>query len=61
MKSSKQTYPSLIQASLGLDTSTKGGQVDYFVCIKGAIKICAYDDETQELNEIISTGENPRK
>jgi len=33
-------------------------QVDYFVVIKGALKICAYDDETQELNEIVSTGDN---
>jgi len=32
--------------------------VDYFVVIKGAIKICVYDDSTQELDEIISTGEN---
>jgi len=33
------------------------GQVDYFVVLKGALKICAYDDETKELDEIISTGE----
>jgi dTDP-4-dehydrorhamnose 3,5-epimerase len=33
-------------------------QVDYFVVIKGALKICAFDDVTCELNEIISTGEN---
>ena len=32
------------------------GQVDYFVTLKGAIKICAYDEEKGELNEIISTG-----
>jgi dTDP-4-dehydrorhamnose 3,5-epimerase len=24
----------------------------------GALKICAYDDEMQELDEVISTGEN---
>ena len=34
------------------------GQVDYFVVLKGALKICAYDDETRELDEIISTGDN---
>ncbi len=26
--------------------------------ISGAMKICAYDDETRELDEIISTGDN---
>lgn len=34
------------------------GQVDYFVVLKGALKICAYDDESRELTEIISTGSN---
>jgi dTDP-4-dehydrorhamnose 3,5-epimerase len=33
------------------------GQVDYFLTIKGSLKICAYDDEKQELEEIISTGQ----
>jgi len=36
------------------------GQTDYFICLNGAIKICAYDDESQELDEIISTGEDPK-
>ena len=34
------------------------GQVDCFVVLKGALKICAYDDETEELDEIVSTREN---
>jgi dTDP-4-dehydrorhamnose 3,5-epimerase len=34
------------------------GQVDCFVVLKGALKICAYDDKTQELDEIVSTGDN---
>jgi dTDP-4-dehydrorhamnose 3,5-epimerase len=34
------------------------GQVDCFAVLKGAAKICAYDDETKELDEIVSTGEN---
>jgi len=34
------------------------GQVDCFVVLKGALKICAYDDETEELDEIVSTGDN---
>jgi len=36
------------------------GQIDYFVVVKGAIKICAYDDESRELTEIISTDANPQ-
>ncbi len=32
------------------------GQTDYFVVLKGAMKICAYDDKTGGLDEII-TGE----
>jgi len=31
-------------------------QVDYFICVKGTIKICTYDDKTRELDEFISTG-----
>lgn len=31
------------------------GQVDYFVVLQGAIKICAYDDLSGEINEIISS------
>ena len=32
--------------------------IDCFVVLKGALKICAYDDETEELDEIVSTGES---
>ena len=32
------------------------GQTDYFIVLKGALKICVYDEETKELDEIISTG-----
>ncbi len=48
------TYPGIVRAW----HKHERGQVDYFVCIKGAIKICAYDENTQELAEIVSTGEN---
>lgn len=34
------------------------GQVDYFIVLEGAIKICAFDEKTGELTEIISTGKN---
>lgn len=33
------------------------GQVDYFVVLEGAVKICAYDDVKGETNEIISSEE----
>ena len=35
------------------------GQVDYFLVIKGAMKICAYDEETRRLAEVISNGDKP--
>jgi len=34
------------------------GQVDHFVALKGAIKICAFYEESGELTEIISTGKD---
>lgn len=34
------------------------GQTDYFIALKGTIEICAYDEETGELNEIVSSGQN---
>lgn len=36
------------------------GQVDYFVVLQGAIKICAYHQESGELTEIVSTGHEPQ-
>lgn len=36
------------------------GQTDYFIVLKGALKICAYDDESKELDEVISTGQEPQ-
>ena len=35
------------------------GQVDYFLVIRGALKICAYEDEKRKLVEIISSGQKP--
>lgn len=46
------SYPSIIRAW----HRHLRGQVDYFIALKGAIKICAYNEETGELNEIVSTG-----
>ena len=35
------------------------GQVDYFLVLKGAMKICAYDEETQRLAEVIGSEKKP--
>ena len=45
------TYPNLIRAW----HRHLRGQTDYFLALKGMIKICAFDDKTNELNEIISS------
>jgi len=34
-------------------------QIDYFVALKGAIMICAYNENLGELTEIWSTGYDP--
>jgi dTDP-4-dehydrorhamnose 3,5-epimerase len=34
------------------------GQTDYMVVTKGSLKICIYDEETGELDEIISSGQD---
>jgi len=31
------------------------GQTDYFIVVKGAMKICAYDEKTNQLDEIIAS------
>ena len=35
------------------------GQVDYFLVLRGAMKICAYDEETKRLVEVIGSGDKP--
>jgi dTDP-4-dehydrorhamnose 3,5-epimerase len=35
------------------------GQVDHFLVLKGAAKICAYDDEKKSLVEVIGTSQKP--
>jgi dTDP-4-dehydrorhamnose 3,5-epimerase len=46
------TYPTVIRAW----HRHLRGQVDYFLVLKGTIKICAYDDQTGELDEVVSSG-----
>jgi dTDP-4-dehydrorhamnose 3,5-epimerase len=50
------TYPGMIRAW----HRHLRGQTDYFIVLKGALKICAYDEETKELDEIVSTGQDPQ-
>jgi dTDP-4-dehydrorhamnose 3,5-epimerase len=50
------SYPGMIRAW----HRHERGQVDHFLVVRGALKICAYDDETMELGEIISAGDNPQ-
>jgi dTDP-4-dehydrorhamnose 3,5-epimerase len=49
-----QTFPGVIRAW----HRHLRGQTDYFVALSGTIKICAYDEKTDELNEIISSSIN---
>lgn len=48
------TYPGIIRAW----HRHMRGQTDYFIVLKGTIKICAYNEKTKELNEIISTSKD---
>jgi dTDP-4-dehydrorhamnose 3,5-epimerase len=45
------TYPNIIRAW----HRHLRGQTDYFLALKGLVKICAFDEKTQELDEIISS------
>jgi dTDP-4-dehydrorhamnose 3,5-epimerase len=46
------TYPDIVRAW----HRHLRGQVDYFLALKGTIKICAFEDKTAELNEVVSSG-----
>lgn len=50
------TYPNMVRAW----HKHERDQVDYFIVIRGAIKICAYNEASGELDEIVSTAENPQ-
>lgn len=49
------TYPSVVRA---WHRHTRG-QVDYFLVVRGAMQICAYDGESGNLAEIIASEANP--
>ncbi len=46
------TYPAVIRA---WHRHTRG-QTDYFIVLRGVAKICAYDEKTKALDEVISIG-----
>ena len=48
------TYPSIIRAW----HRHLRGQTDYFLVLKGLVKICAFDEKTKELDEVISSALN---
>jgi dTDP-4-dehydrorhamnose 3,5-epimerase len=50
------TYPDVIRAW----HKHERGQIDNFVVISGALKICAFDDNSRELDEIILTSDIPQ-
>ena len=49
------SYPGIVRAW----HKHERGQVDYFLVLKGTMKICAYEEETGKLVEIIASGEKP--
>ncbi|MEM3730862.1 MAG: dTDP-4-dehydrorhamnose 3,5-epimerase family protein [Candidatus Bathyarchaeia archaeon] len=49
------SYPNIVRAW----HKHERGQVDYFLVLKGAMKICAYEEKTGKLVEIIASGEKP--
>jgi len=49
------SYPSIVRAW----HKHQKGQTDYFLVLKGAMKICAYEEENGKMVEIIASGEKP--
>lgn len=48
------SYPGIVRAW----HKHERGQTDYFLVLKGSLKICIYDERTRELNEIVSRGQS---
>ena len=49
------SYPNIVRAW----HKHNKGQIDYFLVLKGAMKICAYEEETGRLAEIVASSEAP--
>jgi dTDP-4-dehydrorhamnose 3,5-epimerase len=50
------SYPGIIRAW----HRHERGQVDYFLVLKGSLRVCAYDEGSQELDEIICHEKEPQ-
>jgi len=46
-------YPGIIKAW----HRHKRGQIDYFIVLKGAVKLCIYDESKKQLDELVLSGE----
>ena len=49
------SYPDMVRAW----HKHERGQIDYFLVLEGAMKICAYEEETGKMVEIIANGKKP--
>jgi dTDP-4-dehydrorhamnose 3,5-epimerase len=49
------SYPSIVRAW----HKHVRGQVDYFLVLQGAMKICAYEEGTGRMAEVITSGQKP--
>jgi dTDP-4-dehydrorhamnose 3,5-epimerase len=50
-----RSYPNIVRAW----HKHMRGQVDYFLVLEGAMKICAYQEETGKMAEIVASGQKP--
>jgi dTDP-4-dehydrorhamnose 3,5-epimerase len=49
------SYPNMVRAW----HKHERGQIDYFLVLDGAMKICAYEEETGKMAEVIASGKKP--
>ena len=49
------SYPNIVRAW----HKHNRGQIDHFLVLQGSMKICAYDEETGKMAEIVATGKKP--
>jgi dTDP-4-dehydrorhamnose 3,5-epimerase len=49
------SYPNMVRAW----HKHERGQIDYFLVLKGAMKICAFEEKTGKMAEIVASGEKP--
>jgi dTDP-4-dehydrorhamnose 3,5-epimerase len=49
------SYPEMVRAW----HKHERGQIDYFLVLEGAMKICAYEEETGRMAEVIASGKKP--